>query len=69
MTLDISRRGFRARRLLKLYYRDRNKVFKAIPGMSIGSTLLFLDNQEWTLKEYPHTTQFYVFQRWDKNED
>lgn len=38
-----------SKRLLKMYIRDENKVFRAVEGIDYGKKLIFLDKSVYTL--------------------
>jgi len=50
-----------SRRLLKVYYRDENGVFRAIEGLQYGSSLLFILAKVYTLED--EDEDFYVFKK------
>ena len=40
------------KRIVKLYYRDTNKVFRAIDGIEASSNLIFIDTSVYTIASH-----------------
>ena len=38
-----------SKRLKKMYVRDENKVFRAVPGIEYGGLLIFVDKSVYTI--------------------
>ena len=53
-----------SRRPVKVYIRDQKKVFRAVEGLTYGSTFFFVDKQMYTLHAGKFANPFdYVFEK------
>jgi hypothetical protein len=53
-----------SRRLRKVYVRDRNKVFRAIPGIQYGEYLIIIDKSVYTLSsQFEAADEFIVLEK------